>query len=89
MIRRHIFFKGHVQGVGFRFTTRQTASRYDVTGFVRNLPDGRVEVVVEGADDEVEAFYQDLAGRMKQYIHDTDIASETVTGEFEGFRVVY
>ena len=48
-IARHILFRGHVQGVGFRYTARQLASRYDVTGFVRNLTDGRVELLVDGA----------------------------------------
>ena len=43
-----MYFSGHVQGVGFRYTTRSVASRFAVTGYVRNLPDGRVELVAEG-----------------------------------------
>ena len=47
-IAKHIIFKGQVQGVGFRYTTHRVAGRYDVTGFVRNLPDGTVEMLVQG-----------------------------------------
>ena len=54
--RRHAWFRGTVQGVGFRFTTRRLADRRRVGGFVRNLPDGRVEVVVEGPEAEVKGL---------------------------------
>ena len=53
-----LFYSGQVQGVGFRYTVRSVASGFDVTGTVRNLPDGAVELVAEGAKDELEAFRQ-------------------------------
>jgi acylphosphatase len=56
MISLQVFYEGHVQGVGFRFTVRHIAKGFDVTGWVRNLPDGRVEVQVTGEEDEVRAF---------------------------------
>ena len=60
-VRAHIFVKGRVQGVGFRYSTRQIASGFDVTGWVKNLPDGRVEMQVMAADDgELEAFLEDI-----------------------------
>jgi acylphosphatase len=52
----HILYSGHVQGVGFRFTTKMVARGFEVVGIVRNLPDGRVELIVEGAREELEAF---------------------------------
>ncbi len=55
MIRAHVYYSGQVQGVGFRFTCRQLASRHVVGGFVRNLPDGRVELVAEGDRRQVSA----------------------------------
>ena len=55
-ITKQIFFSGRVQGVGFRWTTNRIAAGYSVTGFVRNLPDGRVEVVVAGQTETVETF---------------------------------
>ena len=56
MISVQVFYEGRVQGVGFRFTVRHIAKGFDVTGWVRNLADGRVELQVTGEDDEVRAF---------------------------------
>src|SRR5215510_8199864 len=61
MISLQVFYEGHVQGVGFRFTVRDIAKGFDVTGWVRNLPDGRVELQVTGDDDEVRAFLDQVA----------------------------
>ena len=52
----HIFYTGRVQGVGFRYTTKNVALGYEVTGTVRNLSDGRVELIAEGQREELEAF---------------------------------
>ncbi len=51
-----VFYEGRVQGVGFRYTARRVASGFDVAGYVRNLPDGRVELVASGEPDEVDEF---------------------------------
>jgi acylphosphatase len=64
-----VFYEGRVQGVGFRYTARRVAAGYDVAGYVRNLPDGRVELVASGDDEEVDGFLQgvresELAGHM-------------------------
>ena len=61
MERVTVLYSGRVQGVGFRFTVRQLACGYDVTGTVRNLPDGRVEMVAEGARPELKAFLEGIA----------------------------
>ena len=53
MIRRTSHFSGHVQGVGFRYTVADVAEDFDVRGYVRNLPDGRVELVAEGDEAEI------------------------------------
>ena len=60
-----------MQGVGFRYTVRSLAARFDVTGFVRNLPDGRVHLVVEGAADEIDAFLAAIKAEMAYYIGET------------------
>jgi acylphosphatase len=60
-IARKFFIRGTVQGVGFRFFTQRSAARHQVTGYVRNLPDGRVEAFVQGGESFVEAFKHDLA----------------------------
>ena len=61
MVAKHIFYGGRVQGVGFRYATKQLAKGFEVTGWVRNLPDGRVELLVASRDpDELEAFLTEL-----------------------------
>jgi len=61
MIAKHVFYEGRVQGVGFRYTVRQVAKGYDVLGWVRNLPDGRVELLAGGQPDEVSGFLEAIA----------------------------
>jgi acylphosphatase len=51
-----VFYEGRVQGVGFRYTARRVAAGFDVAGYVRNLADGRVELVASGDDEEVDGF---------------------------------
>jgi acylphosphatase len=87
LVRRSAYFSGRVQGVGFRYTTRQISQRYAVTGFVRNLPDRRVEVVAEGPSSEVEQFLNDLSENMRDNIRDTQITQSSPTGEFVVFEI--
>ena len=61
MISLQVFYEGHVQGVGFRFTVRHIAKGFDVTGWVRNLPDARVQLHVTGDEQEVRAFLDQVA----------------------------
>ena len=61
MVSLQILYEGNVQGVGFRWSVRDAAKGFDVTGWVRNLPDGRVELQVTGDDDEVRAFLERIA----------------------------
>jgi acylphosphatase len=61
MISLQVFYEGRVQGVGFRFTVRHIAKGFDVTGWVRNLSDGRVELQVTGQEYEVRAFLDQVA----------------------------
>jgi acylphosphatase len=60
-IARKFIISGEVQGVGYRYFAQRAAARHQVVGYVRNLPDGRVEALVEGERASVEAFRQDLA----------------------------
>jgi acylphosphatase len=61
MIARKLYISGEVQGVGYRFFAQRSSARHQVRGYVKNLSDGRVEVLVEGSDSAVERFKQDLA----------------------------
>ena len=86
-IRRRIIFTGQVQGVGFRYATTQTAVDYPVTGYVRNQPDGSVEVLAEGAASAIDQFERRLRQRMESYIADSTSEESSATGEFDSFEV--
>ncbi|MGH8094261.1 MAG: acylphosphatase [Chthoniobacterales bacterium] len=58
MFSLQVFFEGNVQGVGFRWSVKHVATGFDVTGWVRNLPDGRVELQAGGEESEVRAFIE-------------------------------
>ena len=85
--RRQAYYSGHVQGVGFRYTVRQLADGFDVRGFVRNLPDGRVELVAEGPAAELGRFMAAIAERMGDYIRDAAVDVRPAIGEFTGFEI--
>ncbi|MGD0654363.1 MAG: acylphosphatase [Thermoguttaceae bacterium] len=85
--QREIYYSGRVQGVGFRYTARAIAAGHRVTGFVRNMPDGRVYMIVEGAPDEVQAFVDSLQAEMGPYIQNAQVLVRPATGRFRGFEI--
>jgi len=87
--RRQLIFSGYVQGVGFRFTTKAVAEAHEVTGFVRNLPDGRVEVMVEGSPSELDRFTEAVKNALRGNIHDCATSQTTATGEFTSFLILH
>ncbi len=86
--RLQIVYSGQVQGVGFRYTAKRAAAGFEVTGTVRNLPDGRVELVAEGTRDELDAFRQAIreAG-MEHFIRNEDVHWSEASGNFRGFEI--
>lgn len=87
MTCKRVHYWGRVQGVGFRMTTRRIASQYAVTGFVRNLADGQVEVVVAGEEGEIERFLSALAARMASYIEGHKIEDQPEQASFTSFEI--
>ncbi len=85
--RREVIYSGLVQGVGFRYTARQIAYRHPVTGYVQNLADGRVQLVVEGAPAELERFIGAIAAHLRENIRGVDICELPATGEFASFEI--
>lgn len=87
--RMHIFYSGHVQGVGFRYTVKSVAAGFEIVGSVRNLIDGRVELVGEGQREELEAFRNAIreAG-LEHFIRNEEISWGEAAGEFRGFEIV-
>ena len=73
--------------MGFRYTARRIASRLPVTGFVRNLADGRVELVVDGRPPELDRFLEAIQDQMGDYIARTQVSDAPATGEFRGFEI--
>lgn len=85
-----IFFTGTVQGVGFRFTAEKLARRFPVTGYVRNLEDGRVEVTAEGEETFLVEFLTAIReSGMKDYIRDVEAHWTKGDGLFDGFWIAY
>jgi acylphosphatase len=89
MTRLSVLFSGHVQGVGFRMTACHVAQRFAVSGYVRNLRDGRVEMVVEGEPKEAGACVKAVQEAMESYIRETEVSESPGTGQFHSFDVSY
>jgi len=89
-VRAHVFISGRVQGVFFRYETRLRAIRNNVTGWIRNLPDGRVEAVFEGERENVEAMINFChRGPPGAIVKKVEVIWENPTGEFRGFQIRY
>ena len=84
-----IFYSGRVQGVGFRYTVKKVVSGFEVTGTVRNLPDGRVELIAEGAKDELSAFRQGIReSGLEAFIQNEEVVWGEPANELRGFEIV-
>lgn len=88
-IRRIVHFDGNVQGVGFRYTACQIGKKFNVRGYVKNLLDGRVEIVAEGLPNEVDRFVAAVEEPLIGYIEYTSSTDTTATSEFDSFRIEY
>lgn len=78
MIAKRVIFEGRVQGVGFRYTTKDLARGFEVCGWVKNLPDGTVELQVMGEADEVEAFIKEIAEESAVAHHIRSLRAESI-----------
>ena len=85
--RREVHYSGHVQGVGFRDTVRRLAQGIPVTGFVRNLDDGRVQLVAEGSRGDLKEFLESISHRMAHFIRQAAVDERPATGEFDDFAI--
>jgi acylphosphatase len=85
--RRQCYFSGRVQGVGFRYTVKNIVLQHNINGYVRNLPDGRVELVMEGSDTEMDQVVDAVNSRMTGFIQKVDLSTAPATGEFEYFQI--
>lgn len=82
-----VHYSGRVQGVGFRVNARQIARRFQVTGFVKNLEDGRVQLCAEGEEGEVKAFLGAVVDSMERNISGTTVSDVPASGRFLSFEI--
>lgn len=89
LVRVRVFADGRVQGVAFRYFAEKCARTLEITGWVRNLPDGRVEVLAEGRGENIELFLDKLReGPRLARVDSLDVMREASTGEFPDFRTL-
>jgi acylphosphatase len=88
-VRVHVFVSGRVQGVFFRENTKNKAKAFGIRGFVRNLPDGRVEAVLEGEKEKIQELLERIKkGPLFSRVDGVEVKSEEYKGEFNDFEVI-
>jgi len=88
-IAKHVVYTGRVQGVGFRFTAERIARRYELVGFVKNLPTGQVEMVAQGDSDDVKNCLRDISQTFGRGISDTNCQSIDVNDKYSNFGITF
>ncbi len=89
MLAKRIIFTGRVQGVGFRFTAHRAASRRQLTGFVRNVPDGTVEMLAQGRSEDVDDCIQDIKEYFAGYLKETKIEEISLDPRYIDFKITF
>lgn len=89
MAARHVIFIGRVQGVGFRYTAHRMANSHQLTGFVRNLPDGTVEMLVQGSAQDIDDCIQDIKDYFGDYLRETRIQEIPTDPKYKDFRITF
>ena len=84
-----VWFTGSVQGVGFRYSIRHIAKTFEVSGYVKNLADGRVELIAEGVSEELDRFLDAVQRRFQSHILDSNIIELPVTNQYSDFSIRY
>lgn len=88
-IGKNVIFIGRVQGVGFRYTAQRAAGKYDVSGYVKNLPTGEVEMLAQGEKSEVDSLISEICEYFGGYIRDKKINEVPYTPAYHDFRIAF
>ncbi len=83
----YVFYSGYVQGVGFRYTIRRIGGQFDIRGWVKNLYDGRVELVAEAEEEVLKKTIKAINSAFEEYIKNAEIEWSEAVGEFDGFEI--
>lgn len=86
---RHLIFHGRVQGVGFRFTCHRIARHYTITGYVKNRPDGTVEMLMQGTVPDIDRCVQEIEAHFSGYIRDIHTTERDVDPAYTDFHIAY
>jgi acylphosphatase len=89
MVAKHIIFTGNVQGVGFRFTAHRIAKLHQIKGYVRNLPDGTVEMLTQGYAEDVDECIEDIKESFAGYIRETRIEELPIEPHYADFKITF
>ena len=89
MVAKKITFSGRVQGVGFRYTSRELATGYDLVGSVKNLPNGSVELVIMGEGEEIDAYHSEITDEsaVSHFIRETNTEEIPLLENAKGFVI--
>jgi len=85
----HVFYSGRVQGVGFRFTAQDIANNLGILGWVKNLGDGRTEIIAEAEEGLLEQFLTRISQYFQEYIQDQEMKWQDGLGEFQEFKIKF
>ena len=85
--RRRVIYRGRVQGVGFRYTTASIARRHPVVGFVRNLPDGSVELLAEAVPPVLDQFLAEIGSKFARHIRQSEVCDAVHEEELTKFEI--
>jgi acylphosphatase len=88
-IAKHIIFTGTVQGVGFRFTVLRIADRFDLAGWVRNLPDGSVEMLAQGLPEDIDDCIRNIQNSFSGYIRETKVQQIPPEPNCTDFKITF
>lgn len=89
MVARHIIFMGSVQGVGFRFTAHRIAKLHQLKGYIRNLPDGTVEMLAQGYTEDIDDCIQNIKESFAGYIRETNIQELPPDPRYKDFKITF
>ncbi|MDD4939350.1 MAG: acylphosphatase [Candidatus Omnitrophica bacterium] len=85
----HVYYTGRVQGVGFRFTVEEIAREMGISGWVKNLRDGRVELTAQAEDSSLKEFLEKINQSFSRYIQDAEIQWQPASEDFQDFRISF